>query len=115
MMRTTFLTLSFVTLLGAAALVGPAVVASGLTSSALAQDVIVEHYDEDTGVLVAEDEPAFLDEEDGPLVVEEYSTPPPRYEPPVYGWIGAAPRNCGTFKYWNGERCADARYDPPEN
>jgi hypothetical protein len=82
----------------------------------MAQDVIVEHYDEDTGVVVAPDEPALVDEEDGPVIVEEYpAPPPPRYVPPVYGWVGVAPQNCGTFKYWNGEHCADARFDPPEN
>ena len=33
----------------------------------------------------------------------------------VYGWSAEAlrPANCGTFKYWNGDYCADARYDPP--
>jgi hypothetical protein len=35
--------------------------------------------------------------------------------PRVYGWSAEAlrPENCGTFKYWNGEYCADARYEPP--
>ena len=33
--------------------------------------------------------------------------------PRVYGWSLIRPANCGTFKYWNGEYCADARYDPP--
>ena len=57
-----------------------------------------------------------MDEGDGPVIVEEYpAAPPPRYVPPVYGWLGVAPQNCGTFKYWNGEHCADARFDPPEN
>jgi hypothetical protein len=32
--------------------------------------------------------------------------------PRVYGW-SSAPANCGTFKYWNGEYCADARFEPP--
>lgn len=109
----TLLTLAFATVLSAAALVGPAVVAPALISSAMAQDAVVEHYDEDTGMVVT-DEPALVDEEDGPVVLEEYSdVPPARYEPPVYGWTGVAPQNCGTFKYWDGERCADARYDPP--
>ena len=42
--------------------------------------------------------------------------PPPVavYEPPVYGWISPPrPSNCGKYRYWNGERCADARFDPP--
>lgn len=51
---------------------------------------------------------------------EYYMPPPPRvrvyrYEPPVYGWIAVPPppSSCGKYRYWNGERCADARYDPP--
>lgn len=111
-MRTKFLVLTFATLLGGTALVGPAAV-----SPASAEDVIVEHYDEDTGVMVTTpDGPAVIeDDEDGPVIIEQYPPPPAtRYEPPVYGWISVAPVNCGTFKYWNGERCADARYDPEE-
>lgn len=101
MVRTAFLTLAFATLLG---------------SSALAQGVIV---DEDAGVAVVPPPagpPVALEDEDGPVIVEEYAGPPPvRYEPPVYGWVAVRPDNCGTFRYWNGERCADARYNPPED
>ncbi len=42
--------------------------------------------------------------------------PPVVYSPPVYGWYYAVPirpANCGRYRYWNGDRCADARYDPP--
>ena len=43
--------------------------------------------------------------------------PPPReYVPPVYGWAYVpppAPSSCGAYRYWNGERCADARDEPP--
>lgn len=47
--------------------------------------------------------------------------PPPMivYEPPVYGWgvapWGAPPRpaSCGKYRYWDGDGCADARFDPP--
>jgi hypothetical protein len=111
MMHTKFLTLTFATLLGGAALIGPAVVAP-----ALAEDVVVEHYDEDTGgVVTTPDGPVVVEEEDGPMIVEEHpASPPTRYEPPVYGWISVAPANCGTFKYWNGERCADARFGPED-
>lgn len=49
-----------------------------------------------------------------------YRVPPPAvYVPPVYGWSDAlpplppAPSSCGKYRYWNGERCADARYEPP--
>jgi hypothetical protein len=46
-----------------------------------------------------------------------YGPPPPVvvYEPPVYGWLALPPppSSCGKYRYWNGVRCADARYDPP--
>ncbi len=41
-----------------------------------------------------------------PVVVDQYA-------PPVYGWVIIRPRSCGEFRYWNGERCVDARYNPP--
>jgi hypothetical protein len=31
----------------------------------------------------------------------------------VYGWSAMRPIDYGTFHYWNGERCADARVEPP--
>jgi hypothetical protein len=37
-----------------------------------------------------------------------------REGPRVYGWREWRPENCGTFKYWNGEYCADAREPPPK-
>jgi hypothetical protein len=50
-----------------------------------------------------------------PPVVEVVPAPPVAvYEPPVYGWIAPLrPASCGKYRYWNGERCADARDDPP--
>jgi hypothetical protein len=55
-----------------------------------------------------------------PPPVRVYHAPPPppvvEYEPHVYGWYYAPPprpANCGQYRYWNGDRCADARYDPP--
>ena len=51
-----------------------------------------------------------------------YYAPPVRYPPPaaayfdapVYEWVPPPrPANCGEYKYWNGEHCADARYNPP--
>jgi hypothetical protein len=100
MMRSAFLSLAFASLLG---------------GSALAQGVVVErYYDEDTGVVVTHpaEAPVVVEEDDGPVIVEEHVAPPARYEPPVYGWVAVRPQNCGTFKYWNGEDCVDARYDP---
>ena len=32
--------------------------------------------------------------------------------PRVYEWAYVR-LNCGTFRYWDGTRCADARFQPP--
>ena len=37
-----------------------------------------------------------------------YYLPPVIYYPPP-----ARPANCGVYRYWNGEYCADARDEPP--
>jgi hypothetical protein len=66
-----------------------------------------------------------LDDDDYYYPPEAYLPPPPPvevvppppvagYQPPVYGWIAPLrPASCGKYRYWNGERCADARDDPP--
>ena len=48
------------------------------------------------------------------------------YTPPVYGYYQQGepmyvapqavmpPDDCGEFHYWNGERCVDARWSPPD-
>ncbi len=53
----------------------------------------------------AQDVAAVAD--DGTVVVDR------PVAPRVYGWTTLRPIDCGTFHYWNGERCADARFDPP--
>lgn len=63
---------------------------------AYAQDVIV-----DDDATVVEQVPP-----DDTVVLPD-SDPGPR----VYGWI--RPADCGTFRYWDGARCADARDEPP--
>lgn len=68
-----------------------------LTTAVWAQDVIVEG-----DAQVVEQAPT-----DDTVIIQE-NAPGPR----VYGWI-LRPANCGTFRYWNGERCADARDEPP--
>ena len=50
----------------------------------------------------------------GPPVV----TPPPPPivypAPPVlYELVPVRPASCGVYRYWNGVRCADARFRPP--
>lgn len=83
-----------------------------LVTSAAAQDVYIDAdvYDDRAYV----DEPAYVDEQaiddaddfapaDGVIV-----------GPRVYGYTyELRPEDCGTFKYWNGEYCADARFEPP--
>ena len=85
------------------------VVAAG---GASAQEVYVDEiYDDEADTYV--EEPAYVDE---PVIVEEAV---PAAEgiivgPRVYGWTALRPANCGTFRYWNGEYCADARFEPPD-
>lgn len=44
----------------------------------------------------------------------QYAPPPTLWyaSPPVM-LIPVRPASCGRYRYWNGERCADARYEPP--
>jgi hypothetical protein len=40
--------------------------------------------------------------------------PAPVYGPAAYEWLPPPrPASCGVFRYWDGERCADARLHPP--
>jgi hypothetical protein len=101
--------------------------------AAQAQEVIVD----DGAVIVAEepvivaDDPVFIDEPvvvadeevtvvenaQEPVVIEEgevaVAEPPVVPAARVYGWSSGRGGDCGTFHYWNGVRCADARVDPP--
>jgi hypothetical protein len=69
-------------------------------TAASAQEVIIEN---DAAVV---EEPLIVD--DGDIAVIERPA-----APRVYGWTALRPIDCGTFRYWNGVRCADARFDPP--
>jgi hypothetical protein len=62
-----------------------------------AQDVVI-----DGEAVIVEQAP--MDES---VIIRE-NAPGPR----VYGWM-MRPADCGTFRYWNGVRCADARDEPP--
>jgi hypothetical protein len=60
---------------------------------------------------VASAQDVFTDNEaaladDGTVIVNQPA-------PLVYGYTTIRPIDCGTFHYWNGERSADARFDPP--
>jgi hypothetical protein len=36
------------------------------------------------------------------------------YDKPTIRVLPVRPRSCGEFRYWNGERCVDARVVPPD-
>jgi hypothetical protein len=80
-------------------LLGLVVASSALTLCATAAsaggDVLID--DEVTVV-----EESALPDDDDTLVVE---TPAPS----AYAWV--APADCGTYYYWDGERCVDPRID----
>lgn len=67
------------------------------------------------GLAAAQD--AYVVDDDDVYVEspEVYAEPGVVVGPRVYGWTTLRPANCGTFKYWNGEYCADARFDPPDS
>lgn len=92
-----------------------AAVSMALVTSAGAQDVYVDAdvadvYEDRAYV----DEPAYVDEQ----VIDDVDDIGPEdgviVGPRVYGYTyELRPEDCGTFKYWNGEYCADARFEPP--
>jgi hypothetical protein len=75
--------------------------------AAAAQDVYVEETYAPEGAPYVDHRAYVAPEAEAPGIAVE--------GPRVYGWHAEAlrPENCGTFKYWNGEYCADARYEPP--
>jgi hypothetical protein len=77
-----------------AALAG--IIVAGGSTGALAQRVGVEIY---------ADEPYY---EYGYREPRAYRSDRPRVVIPI------RPANCGEFRYWNGERCVDARFVPPD-
>lgn len=89
-----------------------------VVAGASAQDVFVDDtyvYDdpmiEDRAYL---DDPGY-DEE---VVIERTEPDPPRTASGtrVYGWQSGDGNatSCGVFMYWDGDRCLDARVDPPD-
>jgi hypothetical protein len=54
---------------------------------------------------------------DEPYYYEEYEAAPPVYKYRDDGPVlvrPIRPANCGEYRYWNGERCVDARVVPPD-
>lgn len=94
------------------------VLATGVgITSAKAQEAIIVDGDDYDGPPVTEVVPDDDDDDDavapydGTVVVERYTER--RYRAPVYGWSEWRPANCGSFRYWDGDSCVDARYYPP--
>lgn len=43
-----------------------------------------------------------------------YLAPPAAYyASPEPVWVPLRPSSCGRYRFWNGQYCADARYQPP--
>lgn len=81
--------------------------------ASLGQDGILpagyRHYQDDV------DDDEAPDDYGPPARSYGYAPPPaPYFDAPVYEWLPPPrPANCGEYRYWNGEYCADARYNPP--
>ena len=71
---------------------------SGGAGGAFAQRAFVETYPSD---------PPYYDEYVAPRAYR-YRSDAPAVVVPV------RPANCGEFRYWNGNRCVDARIVPPD-
>lgn len=52
---------------------------------------------------------------DGVYARRGYALPPEvDYVPaPAFVMVPLRPSSCGRYRYWDGDRCVDARYDPP--
>jgi hypothetical protein len=94
-----------------AAVMGVALAASaGAQGVYVDADVDADVYDDRAYV----DEPAYVEEQ----VIDDVDDVDPGdgviVGPRVYGYTyELRPEDYGTFKYWNGEYCADARFEPP--
>lgn len=83
-------------------------------ASAQAQEVYVDDLD-DYGDDTYVESPAYVDTYETQVIEEvEPAEDGIVVGPRVYGWAAIRPANCGTFKYWNGDYCTDARYNPPD-
>jgi hypothetical protein len=76
---------------------------AALSAPAMADEVYVEE--------VVPDDPVYVES----FEIEEPATPPDGIVvgTRVYGWSALRPADCGTFRYWDGDRCIDARFDSP--
>jgi hypothetical protein len=50
---------------------------------------------------------------DPDVEVEVDALPDGSLNPPVIAIVPVRPASCGEYRYWNGDRCVDARYNDP--
>ena len=85
---------------------------AGLPLPAFEQDrgpiVAVNHRYDD----IYDDEDDLDDQPPPPRRADPYP-PPPDAAPAIEFLPPPRPANCGEFRYWSGEYCADARDQPP--
>jgi hypothetical protein len=43
----------------------------------------------------------------------DVDVPAPALNPPIIAIVPVRPVSCGEYRYWDGERCVDARYHNP--
>jgi len=48
-----------------------------------------------------------------PGIYGNLAPPAAYYAPPEPVWVPLRPSSCGRYRFWNGQYCADARYQPP--
>ncbi len=92
--------------------IAAAVATAAMITGANAQEVYVADDYAPDGVIVDDGyvAAAATDDDDADEVAVE-SAPVAR----VYGWSYGRPLNCGTYMYWDGDNCVDARFVEPAN
>lgn len=97
----------FCSLDGAAALPAPALSAPTLGTALTAKAGYWKRYckfnDCSDNAIVNEDADADVD----------VDVPAPTLNPPIIAIVPVRPVSCGEYRYWDGERCVDARYHTP--
>lgn len=56
---------------------------------------------------------AIINEDAAADVDVDADAGPPALNPPIIAIVPVRPVSCGEYRYWDGERCVDARYNNP--
>jgi hypothetical protein len=95
----------FYSLQGAAAFPAPALTAPVFAAGPIAKTGYWKRYckfnDCSGNAVVNEDTDVDVD------------VPAPALNPPIIAIVPVRPVSCGEYRYWDGERCVDARYHNP--